>query len=285
MDIKEFLDNFGIDESSLKDKDKQKLINAIQDNKDSIAYGVYKKSSADPISRKVFLDKYNTLKTKSPEQLMSEVIQGTVDNKNISNAMQSEYTPYPYEAVNTVVAKDSKMYKPYDATTPYLGEQSDVARNGKLYINDLITRAKEQMLPPDNGNTNLDGGLGAAPQDPTPGDDAATKQLQRNTLIDKVGSDMKSAPWTNAGIGASSIALSQMQGNGLVGTGVNLAAALGGSMAGEQYLGKALGNSTIARVGGGLAGHTIGNILMGLFRNPQEQQLLNQGMQYAQQNT
>jgi hypothetical protein len=101
-------------------------------------------------------------------------------------------------------------------------------------------------------------------------------------LIERIKTDMTSAPWLNAGIGAGSIALSQMQGNGLVGTGVNLAGALGGSMAGEQYLGKSIG-SPIARIGGGLAGHTIANILMGLFRNPQEQQLLNQGMQYSQQ--
>jgi hypothetical protein len=108
----------------------------------------------------------------------------------------------------------------------------------------------------------------------------------KNTWREHIGSiktDLLTQPYLNAGIGAGSIALSQMQGRGVIGTSLNLAGAMGGSMLGNQYLGKFAGGATPSRLIGGLAGHTIANILMGLFRDPQEQQLLNQGMQYSQQ--
>jgi hypothetical protein len=280
MDIRSFLNTFGLDESSLTDKDREKLANAIENDKHSIAYGVYKKASLEPVPRKVFLDEYSLLKvTKTPEQLATEVIQGTVENKNISNTM-NEYsdnkTQLPVWVKELAGIDDNTAYETprkiaFDKLKPIDSQQ-------------LKEEILQGTLRPDNGNKNPNGGLGAASDVSPPGDDAATKQLGISQAMNQFGSDMKSAPWLNAGIGAGSIALSQMQGNGLVGTGVNLAATLGGSMAGEHYLGKTLNNSTIGRVGGGLAGHTIANILMGLFRNPQEQQLLDQGMQYQNQN-
>lgn len=394
MDIKDFLDKFGIDESSLSDKDRQKLLSAIQDGKNSIVYGVYQKSSADPISRKVFLDKYSIWKTNSitPQQLANEVTQGTVDKnigKNMNRyldsnlaaymgygeAIPSDYIPDPRDMIldgrrygvtqmmggyGLTDGKGSRIagiYKSPDEAINAFGEfkKQSIANNSQRLVSEVIaspstridlTGAKALLstpleykniqwnayqMPNQKYRMISKGGKAGSEYDsyeemmsafnqargynPNPdpvaaevatrnteselkkkilttGDGATDQPVDLNTntpdklnwnaRIENAISDIKQGGMTSLGIGAGSIALSQMQGNGLVGTGVNLAGALGGSVLGNKYLGEAL-NPTVGRIGGGLAGHTIANLLMGLFRNPSEKQLLDQGMQYAQQ--
>lgn len=340
MNIKDFLDKFGIDESSLRDKDRQKLLNAIQDDKNSIVYGVYKKSSVDPISRKVFLDRYNTWKANSitPQQLANEVAQGTVDKnigKNMNGYLDSNLATYMGygETIPSDYIPDprTRLIAEIATSTP---SGIDLTNARALLENPLEYQGIQwnaYQMPNQKYRMVSKGGQAGAEYDsykemmaafnqargytPTPdpvtaevaaqnteselkkkilttGDSATDQPVDLNTdtpnklnwnaQIENAISDIKQGGMTSLGVGAGSIALSQMQGNGLVGTGVNLAGALGGSVLGNKYLGEAL-NPTIGRIGGGLAGHTIANLLMGLFRNPNERQLLDQGMQYANQ--